>query len=109
MADTFQNRIAVIPDALFRLNDAGAGVTVSEGAALNAPLGVAIAPNGDIITVNGGDGNMVELTPQGKQVVVKPVDVSQQGAGTLFGLAIAPHGNGVYFVNDGNNTLNLLH
>jgi hypothetical protein len=32
-----------------------------------------------------------------------------QGAGTLFGLAIAPGGEGIYFVDDGNNTLNLLH
>jgi hypothetical protein len=41
------------------------------------------------------DGNMVETTPNGKR--------------TLFGLAIAPHDNGVYFVDDGNNTLNLIH
>jgi hypothetical protein len=109
VADTLQNRIAVIPDALFRFDDAGAGTTVSQGGALNGPLGLAIAPNGDIVTVNGGDGNMVETTPGGKQVAVKGVDVSQQGAGTLFGLAIAPGGNGVYFVDDGNNTLNLLH
>jgi hypothetical protein len=36
------------------------------------------------------------------------VDTTGAGAGTLFGLAVAPGGNGVYFVNDGNNTLNLL-
>jgi hypothetical protein len=30
------------------------------------------------------------------------------GAGTLFGLAVAPNGSGVYFVDDGNNTLNIL-
>jgi hypothetical protein len=109
VADTLQNRIAVIPNALFRLDDAGAGTTVSQGGSLNAPLGLAIAPEGDIVTVNGGDGNMVETTPGGRQVAVKAVDVSQQGAGTLFGLAIAPHQKGVYFVDDGNITLNLLH
>ena len=109
VADTLQNRIAVIPNALFRLDDAGAGMTVSQGGALNAPLGLAIAPEGDIVTVNGGDGNMVETTPGGRQVVVKAVDVSQQGGGTLFGLAITPNQKGVYFVDDGNNTLNLLH
>jgi DNA-binding beta-propeller fold protein YncE len=109
VADTLQNRIAVIPDALFRFEDAGAGTTVSQGGALNGPLGLAVAPNGDIVTVNSGDGNMVETTTGGKQVAVKGVDVSQQGGGTLFGLAIAPNGNGVYFVDDGNNTLNLLH
>lgn len=31
------------------------------------------------------------------------------GAGALFGLAVAPHGEGVYFVDDNTNTLNLLH
>jgi hypothetical protein len=108
-ADTLQNRIAVIPNAIYRLDDEGAGRTVSQGGALNAPLGLAIAPNGDIVTVNGGDGNMVETTPGGQQTAVKAVDVSQHGGGTLFGLAIAPNQNGVYFVDDGNNTLNLLH
>jgi hypothetical protein len=108
VADTLQNRIAVIPNAIFRPDNAGAGTTVSQGGALNGPLGLAIAPEGGIITVNAGDGNMVETTPGGKQIEVKAVDVSQQGAGTLFGLAIAPR-NGVYYVDDGNNTLNLLH
>jgi hypothetical protein len=37
------------------------------------------------------------------------IDTSMQGAGTLFGLAIVPGGTGVYFVDDGNNTLDLLH
>lgn len=109
VADTLQNRIAVIPDALFRHDDAGAGITVSQGGALNGPLGLAVAPNGDIITVNSGDGNMIETTARGRQVAVKAVDVSQQGGGTLFGLATAPDGKGLYFVDDGNNTLNLLH
>jgi hypothetical protein len=109
VADTLQNRIAVIPNALFRLDNAGFGTTVSQGGALNAPLGLAVAPNGDIVTVNGGDGNMVETTANGRQVAVKAIDVSQQGGGTLFGLAIASNGKGIYFVDDGNNTLNLLH
>ena len=109
VADTLANRIAVIPGALFRLDSAGMGNTVSQGNALNAPLGLAVAPNGDILSVNGGDGNIVETTPGGSQVVVKNIDSTGAGGGTLFGLAIAPNGNGVYFVNDGNNTLNQLH
>jgi len=109
VADTLQNRIAAIPFALFRLDNAGTGVTIAKGSALNGPLGLAIAPNGDILTVNSGDGNLVETTPGGQQVAVRPIDVSQQGAGTLFGLAIAPDEHGVYFVDDGNNTVNLLH
>ncbi len=109
VADTLANRIAAIPNALSRRDSAGNGVTVSEGQALNGPLGLAIAPNQDILTVNGNDGNMVETTPQGSQVSVKMVDATGTGGGTLFGLAVAPEKNGVYFVNDGNNMLYLLH
>lgn len=108
VADTIQNRIAVIPNALLRQDDAGEGITVSTGGALNAPLGLAISPAGNIVTMNGGDGNMVETTREGRQVAVLSVDVSGQGAGTLFGLAISPGGDSIYFVDDGNNTLNLF-
>ena len=34
---------------------------------------------------------------------------SPPGAGALFGLAVAPGGSGVYYVDDATNTLNLLH
>jgi hypothetical protein len=109
VADTLANRIAAIPLALIRLDSAGIGRTVSQNGAINGPLGLTIAPGGDILEVNGGDGNMVEITPNGQQVAVKNVDTTGMGAGTLFGLAVTPAGNGVYFVNDGNNTLNILH
>jgi hypothetical protein len=110
VADTLQNRIASIPNAVSTATDAGAGTSVAQGRALNQPLGLAIAPNGNILTVNAADGRIVETTPGGTQVAVRFVDVShsRNGAGTLFGLAIAPEGNGVYFVDDGNNTLNIL-
>jgi hypothetical protein len=35
--------------------------------------------------------------------------VTPGGGGALFGLAIAPAGSGVYFVDDSVNTLVLLH
>ena len=108
VADSLSNRIAAIPNALTREHTAFTGRTVSSGGALNDPLGLAIAPGGDILTVNGNDGNIVETMPGGTQVAVKTLD-SATGAGTLFGLAIAPGGNGVIFVDDGFNTLNLLH
>ena len=110
VADTVQSRIASISNALHRTADAGAGVTVAEGRALKLPLGLAIAPNGNILTVNAADGLMVETTPGGRQVGARFVDVShiRNGAGNLFGLAVAPDGSGVYFVDDGNNTLNIL-
>jgi hypothetical protein len=114
VADTLANRIAAIPQALFGVTREGTGTTVSEGGALNGPLGLAIAPNGDILTVNSLDGKIVETTPGGQQVAVKILDNtvtpgSLNGAGALFGLAVAPNGTGVYFVDDDFNTLNFLH
>jgi hypothetical protein len=110
VADTLRNRIAAIPDAVFRHSDDGPGLTVSKGGALNTELGLAIAPNGDILTVNGGDGNMVETTPRGAQVAVVTVDKNAGGAGNLFGLAVKPGADAVYFVDDfgTDNNLQLL-
>ena len=106
VADTVANRVAAIPNAAVRLTDDGTGQTVSVGGGLNGELGLAIAPNGDVLTVNGNDGNIVEVTPGGAQTVKTLIP---NGAGDLFGLAVKPHANAVYFVNDGNNTLNLFH
>jgi hypothetical protein len=111
VADSLNNRIAAIPNAASRSSSAGTGTPVSTGGALNDPLGLTLAPNGDILTVNGNDGLMVETTPAGDQVASQLVDNtgSPPGAGTLFGLAVVPGRNGVFFVDDGSNTLNLLH
>jgi hypothetical protein len=106
VADTVNSRIAAVPDALQRTTPlAAGGITVSSGGALNGPLGLAVAPGGDIVTANGGDGNLVETTPSGHQVATKTVDPA--GAGVLFGLVTSRAG--VYFVDDGDNTLRLLH
>jgi hypothetical protein len=111
VADTLANRIAAIPNALSAAGSAGNGQTVSINGALNSPLGLTVAPNGDIVTVNGGDGNIVETTPGGSQVAVMALDTSGNpaGAGALFGLAVTPSGTALYFVDDASNTLNLLH
>jgi DNA-binding beta-propeller fold protein YncE len=110
VADTLDNRIAGIPNAVSRFSDDHTGFTVSEGGALNGELGLAIAPNGDILTVNGGDGNIVETTPSGAQVEVKTIDNNQGGGGNLFGLAVKPGADAVYFVDDfsANNNLQLF-
>jgi hypothetical protein len=101
------NKIVAIPNALTRQTTAFTGVLVTFNGALMGPLGLAIAPNGDIITANSLDGNLVETTPGGQQVAVKTVD-TVTGAGSLFGLAIVPDGEGVYFVDDGDNTLKVF-
>jgi hypothetical protein len=111
VADTVGNRIAAIPDALFRSFSAGTGFTVTRGHHLNSPLGLVIAPGGDILTVNAGDGNLVETAPFGAQIAVRRLDSSGSppGSGALFGLAVKPHHDAVYYVDDATNTLNLLH
>jgi hypothetical protein len=107
VADTQGNRIAAVPNALFRDTTLGAGgTTVAKGGFLFNPLGLTLAPNGDILTVNANDGNMVETTPSGAEL--RAVN-TEAGGGGLFGLTVAPNGRGVYFVNDSNNTLGLLH
>lgn len=107
VADTLKNRIVAISHAVTRQTTAFTGVVVSLNGALNGPLGLAIAPNGHIVTANAGDGNLVETTPRGAQIAVKTVETAT-GAGSLFGIAIVPGGHGVYFVDDGDNTLKVL-
>jgi hypothetical protein len=107
VADTQGNRVAAVPNALFR--DAtlgGGGVTVAKGGFLNNPLGLTLAPNGAVLTANANDGNIVETTPFGAEF--QPAETGA-GAGGLFGLTVAPNLRGVYFVNDSNNTLGFLH
>ena len=107
-ADTLDNRIAAIPQALTRTTPLADGTTVSVGGKLKQPLGLTLAPNGDILTTNGGDGNIVETTPAGKQLTTTTAD-KKTGAGSLFGLTLGPAGNSLYYVDDGDNTLKLLH
>jgi hypothetical protein len=111
VADTVANRIAAIPNAVFRGFSAGRGFTVTRGRHLNGPLGLVIAPGGNILTVNSGDGNLVETTPFGFQIAVRTLDSSGSpaGAGALFGLAVKPGHRAVYFVDDATNTFALLH
>lgn len=110
VADTIANRVAAIPNARLRATPAGSGRTLSTGQFLKAPLGLALAPNGDILTVNGDDGEITETTPQGQQVnwIFLDTTGSPQGAGALFGLAVQPGHKGIYFVDDGENQLNLF-
>jgi len=63
------------------------------------------------IAVNGGDGRIVETSQGGAQIAMRFLDRSGSppGAGALFGLAIAPRANGIYYVDDAANTLRLLH
>src|SRR5579859_938390 len=112
VADTLNSRIIAIPDARTRRDTIDANKHVfSKGVALDAPLGLTIAPTGDILTVNANNGNIVEIALDGSQVATKQLSNmgTPPGAGCLFGLATVPNNAGVYFVDDCTNQLNILH
>jgi hypothetical protein len=102
--DTLTNSVSAIPQALTRTSaiTAAAG-TLSTGGALNAPLGMTIAPNGDLVVVNGNNGNAVEITPAGRQLATKTL--IKNGAGDLFGIIAPQTGDGLIIANDGTNAL----
>ena len=71
-----------------------------------------MVPGGDIVSANGNDGRVVETTTGGQVVATRTL--VDPGAGDLFGLAVAPGGEGLYFSNDAGsgpsaNSLMLLH
>jgi hypothetical protein len=108
VADSLNNRIAAIPDALTATGSAGTGTTVKMGRPLNDPLGLTIAKTGNIQTVNGNNGLFVGTTPSGNTSAIALLDASGKppGAGALFGLVDS--GKGVYYVDDATNTLNIF-
>lgn len=113
VADSVNNRIAAIPDAVDRQSTDHTGETISRNGLLNDPLGLTVAPDGHILTVNGNDGNILEIDPDGDQIAHFLLDstsapLAAPGAGCLFGLAVVPGGSGVYFVDDCDNTLKLF-
>jgi DNA-binding beta-propeller fold protein YncE len=107
VTDTETNAVSAIPRAATRTTSVAATAsTLSAGGALSAPLGMTLAPNGDLIVVNGNNGNAVEITPAGRQLTTKTL--VKNGAGDLFGIVTTPAGNGMFVVNDGTNALDLL-
>jgi len=113
VADSVNNRIAVVPNALWRNGTFGVpgGLTLSDASVLDDPLGMTLAPNGDVLTVNGNNGLIVETAPWGQTIGTATLDdtgAPPGGAGDLFGLALVPGGRGIWFVDDGTNTLDLF-
>ncbi len=109
VADSVNNRIASIANAVQRTSSAGTGTTVTSGGALNDPLGLTITSPGNIITANGDDGFMVLTAPTGQQLGKSLLDSSGNppGSGALFGVVFV-NGTGLYYVDDATNTLNLF-
>ena len=75
VASTEDSKILAVPEAMTRTSAIpAASSALAESGHLNEPLGMVLAPNGNIITSNGGDGNMVQTTPQGRQIAVQTAD-----------------------------------
>jgi DNA-binding beta-propeller fold protein YncE len=115
VASTEDNAIFAIPNAAKTHSDNGKGTLVYQDPAhLRGPLGLALAPNGNLLTSNGdainGDptqpSEIIEFTPAGAFVGEFSVDAAQ---GAAFGLAITStkHSLTLAAVNDGTNTLDL--
>lgn len=115
VADSLDSRIAAIHHPFSRpiaFHDHAHGgshgnvQTVFAGPPLNDPLALTRAPNGDVLATNGNDGNIVEVSPDGHAIAIGADQAG--GAGVLFGLTISPGVHGVYFVDDGDNSVRLL-
>jgi hypothetical protein len=103
--DTLTNSVSAIPQALTRTSPVTAiAGTLSTGGALDAPLGMTMVPNGDLVVVNGNNGNAVEITPAGKQLDTRTL--VKNGAGDLFGIITTQ--TGLIIANDGTNTLDQI-
>jgi hypothetical protein len=115
VASTDDNAVFAIPKAARTRGDHGKGSLIYQDPAhLRGPLGLVLAPNGDLLTSNGdvinGDptrpSEIIEFTPSGAFVGQLSVDSAQ---GAAFGLAITTtkHSLTLAAVNDGTNTLDL--
>jgi hypothetical protein len=110
VSDGVDNRVVAISDALTRRGSAGTGSPVTKGGMLQRPLALIATPEGHLLTTNAQNGQIVEIDPAGgKQLAAHWVDANQAqqppGNGDLFGLALAPGGNAIYYVEDDTNML----
>jgi hypothetical protein len=110
VTDGLENVITAIPDALTRTTSAGTGKLVTQGGLLSWPLAMVFTPGGHLLVANGKDGQVVEIDPvSGKQIYSQWIDSDQAqsppGNGDLFGIALTPDGQGIYYVEDDMNTL----
>jgi hypothetical protein len=114
VSDAIGNRVVAIPDAATRTDSAGTGRVVSQGGLLNRPLAMDMAPNADLLVVNGLNGQVVEIDPAtGKQRGAQWIDADEAqtppGSGDLFGIVVNPNGKGFYYVEDDVNAIVLAH
>ena len=106
VADTIDNRITSIPFAVFRAHSGGEGDPVSTGGDLNAPLGLATTPYGDLLavsTVTATWSRSVRRGPRSERRQSAQVEAGHCSAWLSPGMAAA-----LYFVDDSENQLNVL-
>jgi DNA-binding beta-propeller fold protein YncE len=113
VASTDDNLIFRISNAAKTHGQTGTGTVVyNDPAHLRGPLGLALAPNGNLLTTNGDGVNadpahaseLVEFTPRGQFVAQLSLDSTQ---GAAFGLAlnVSTHVLELATVNDATNSL----
>ena len=115
VASTLDNAIFSVSAARTRTSPVDKGELVFQDPHLRGPLGLVLAPNGDLITANGdavnGDpthpSGIVEFTKRGKFVVASNIDATQGGA---FGIAVRPSHHAFIFaaVDDVPNTVTVF-
>lgn len=115
VASTADNAVYAIHNAKNRSSDAGTGkIIYQDPTHLHGPLGMVMAPNGDLIVANGDAVNpdpahsseLVEFTQHGKFVAQFQVD---SVTGSAFGIAIQTTGDQVRFaaVDDNTNSVSI--
>jgi DNA-binding beta-propeller fold protein YncE len=116
VASTADNAIFAIADAARTHHDHGTGRRIfNDPTHLHGPLGLVLAPNGDLIIANGDAVNadpnhlneLVEITRQGKFVAQFQLDSGSGGA--AFGIAVTVENGVVRFaaVDDDGNTVDV--
>lgn len=110
VSDAIGNQVVAIKDAATRTDSAGTGTVVTKDGDLKRPLAMTFAPNGNLVVVNGLNGQAVEIDPaSGKQVATAWLDTDEAqtppGSGDLFGIVMNPEGKGFYYVEDDVNTV----
>jgi DNA-binding beta-propeller fold protein YncE len=103
VASTVDNAIFAIPSARTRVTDVGMGTLIyQDNVHLHGPIGLALAPNEDLLASNGDAVNpdpfhpneIVEFTATGQFVAEVSVD-STGAPGGAFGIALPKFGNHV--------------
>ncbi len=120
VASTGDNEIFSIAHASTTTDHGKGTMVIANAAPLQGPLGLVLAPNGDLIVTNGDSVNVnantnnnliLEYAVTGKDAgkLVGSVQVDTGAAGAAFGLAISTSGGEIRFaaVDDDTNTLDV--